>query len=114
MVRFITTGTAAVLVAAVLAGIPAAKAQQNEGPWKKDVMEALQAAGAKNYPRAEKSFLAALQEAKKFGVTNVRVGTTLNTLGLVYRAEKKYSDAEAAYKRALIIMETTYGNNTDV
>jgi tetratricopeptide (TPR) repeat protein len=41
------------------------------------------------------------------------VGTTLNSLGLVYRAERKFGEAEAAYRRALTILEATYGDGTD-
>jgi tetratricopeptide (TPR) repeat protein len=77
-------------------------------------MEALRAAGAKDYPKAEQAFLKALQEAEKIGPDDSRVGTTLNDLGLVYRAERKYSEAEGAYRRALNIMEDAYGDSIDV
>jgi tetratricopeptide (TPR) repeat protein len=98
------------MVLAALTGVPAARAQQDpEGPWKNQIILGLRAAGAKDYPKAEQAFLKALQEAQHFGAEDSRVGTTLNSLGLVYRAEKKYSEAEAAYRRALAIMETLYG-----
>ena len=77
-------------------------------------MQALHAAGAKDYPRAEQAFLKAVQEAGRFGPDDPRLGTTLNSLGLVYRAEKKYGDADSAYRRALVIMETAYGDSIDV
>ena len=85
---------------ALLAAAPYARAQ-DEGPWKRFVVEGMNAAGEKDYAAAEKAFVKALSEAETFGPQNIRVGSTLNSLGLVYRAEKKYSEAEAAYRRAL-------------
>ena len=98
---------------ALLAAAPYARAQ-DEGPWKRFVVEGMNAAGEKDYAAAEKGFVKALSEAETFGPQNIRVGSTLNSLGLVYRAEKKYSEAEAAYRRALHIMEVAYGENLDV
>ncbi len=103
-----------VALLALLAAAPAAQAQDAETAWRSLVMEALRAAGAKDYPKAEQAFSKALQEAAKFGSDDTRVGTTYNDLGLVYRAEKKYSEAEGAYRRALDIMEDAYGDSIDV
>jgi tetratricopeptide (TPR) repeat protein len=99
---------------AVLATSPAATAQPDDGSWRTDVIKALRAAGEKDYPGAEQAFVQALKEAERFGPEDTRVGTTLNSLGLVYRAEKKYSEAEAAYRRALVIMNAAYGDSVDV
>lgn len=101
-------------VLAILIAGSAARAQPDDGPWRTQMIKALQAAGAKDYPGAEQAFLQALKEAQRFGPEDTRVGTTLNSLGLVYRAEKKYSDAEAAYRRALVIMTAAYGDSVDV
>ena len=92
---------------------PIARAQ-DEGPWKASVVQALDAAGKNDYAKAEQSFLKALREAEAFGPQDARVGITLNSLGLVYRAEHKYSDAEGAYRRGLAIIERTYPNSIDV
>jgi tetratricopeptide (TPR) repeat protein len=99
---------------AILTTGPAAMAQPDDGSWRNHVMEALRAAGEKDYPKAEQAFVQALKEAERFGPDDSRVGTTLNSLGLVYRAEKKYGEAEAAYRRALVIMDAAYGNSVDV
>jgi tetratricopeptide (TPR) repeat protein len=99
---------------AVLIAVPAVQGQENEDQWKNLVMQALGAASANDYPRAEQAFLGALREAERFGPQDTRVGTTLNSLGLVYRAEKKFSDAERAYRRALVIMNAAYGDSIDV
>jgi tetratricopeptide (TPR) repeat protein len=104
---------AAGAILAILVATPAARAQ-DERRWKYFVTEALQAAGDHDYPSAEQSFAKAIREAESFGPRNVRLGSTLNSLGLVYRAEKKYGDAEAAYRRALGIMEAAYGDSIDV
>ncbi len=99
---------------AVLTAGPAATAQSGDGLWRNDVVQALSAAGDHDYPRAEQAFVRALKEAERFGPDDTRVGTTLNSLGLVYRAEKKYSEAESAYRRALVIMNAAYGASVDV
>jgi len=101
----------AVLV--VLTTCPAAKAQDQQ-LWEHLVGEALHAAATQDYPKSEQAAVKALHEAENFGPANIRVGSTLNTLGLVYRAEKKYSESEAAYRRALVIMEAVYGESIDV
>lgn len=101
------------LVILLAAGGLAAQAQ-DEALWERDVSDALGGAKAQNYAASEQAFLKALREAEKFGTNDVRVGSTLNSLGLVYRAEKKYSEAEAAYRRALGIMQAAYGDNLDV
>jgi tetratricopeptide (TPR) repeat protein len=98
---------------AVLIAVPTATGQ-NEGQWKGSVLVALNAAAAQDYPRAEQGLLKAVREAESFGPNDIRVGSTLNSLGLVYRAEKKFSEAEAAYRRALVIMEAAYGESIDV
>jgi tetratricopeptide (TPR) repeat protein len=99
---------------AVLPVVTAASADRNEGLWKNLVAEGLRDAGANNYPKAEQALLGALREAERFGPDDPRVGSTLNSLGLVYRAEKKFSDAERVYRRALGIMQATYGESIDV
>ena len=102
-----------VAVLAFLTASQAARAQDDR-LWKFLVDAALQAAGEHDYPKAEQLFVRALHEADSFGPGNVRIGSTLNTLGLVYRAEKKYSESEGAYRRALVIMEANYGESIDV
>lgn len=87
-------------------------AQDAEEAWKGLVVQALYASGENQYAKAEQLFLKAVHEAERFGLKDARVGTTLNSLGLVYRAEKKYSDAENAYRRALVILEGAYGPET--
>ncbi len=90
-----------------------AAAQASDSAWQQAVVAGMEAAGAQNYAKAEQELQKALGAAQAFGGFDSRLGSTLNTLGLVYRAEKKYRESEASYKRALIIMQTIYGDSTD-
>jgi tetratricopeptide (TPR) repeat protein len=85
---------------------------QDDDTWKSQVMKALYEASAKDYAKSEQTFLQALKEAEHFGADDPRVGTTLNSLGLVYRAEKKFTDAESAYRKALAVLQKSYGNDS--
>jgi tetratricopeptide (TPR) repeat protein len=96
-----------------LALVPPAAAQDAR-PWMSDMVVAMKALGSKNYAAAEQAYLRALREAETFAPNDARRGSTLNSLGLVYRAEKKYSESEAAYRRALPIMQAAFGDSVDV
>ncbi len=61
---------------------------------------ALQAAARQNYAQAEAAFVAAVRELELIGPNDPRLGPTINSLGLVYRAENKLPDAEKAFRRA--------------
>ena len=56
---------------------------------------------SKDYAKAEQSLISALHEAERFGADDLRVGSTQNTLGLVYAQESKFKEAETAYQKAL-------------
>jgi tetratricopeptide (TPR) repeat protein len=102
---------AGILLATLLTGAAVA---QDEGPWKAASVEGMNAVEKNDLAHAEQSLLRAVRLAEEFGPRDVRVASTLNTLGLIYRAEHKFSEAEAAYRKALPIMETAYGANIDV
>jgi tetratricopeptide (TPR) repeat protein len=70
------------------------------------------AAMAKEFGSAEASLLKAVAVAEKFPAGDPRLGTALNTLGLVYREERKYSDAEKSFEKSLAILEKAYGPNS--
>ena len=99
--------TIAILISAVAPSI--ARAQGADEAWQNYLMQALYLAGAKDFAKSEAVFQQALHEAQRFGVNDARIGTTLNSLGLVYRAEKKLAEADATFRRAAPILETNYG-----
>jgi tetratricopeptide (TPR) repeat protein len=82
---------------------------QDDGQWRASLFEGATASGHNDYPKAEQAFLRAVHQAESFGPKDARLGTSLNDLGLLYRAEHKYAESEAAYRRALPIMEGAYG-----
>jgi tetratricopeptide (TPR) repeat protein len=103
---------AGALLLAIIA--PCLVVAQDDGPWRAAMLEGMNAAGVNNYSRAEQALLRAVHLAEAFGPKDPRTGSTLNSLGLVYRAEHKYAEAESAYRRALPIMEAAYGTSLDV
>jgi tetratricopeptide (TPR) repeat protein len=105
---------AAGAVLLLLTAAPQARGQGSDLVWRRLISAALRAAGAQDYSKSEQLFLKAVQEAEQFGPADARLGTTFNSLGLIYRAEKKFAEAEKAYRRALTIMDTAYGDSIDV
>jgi tetratricopeptide (TPR) repeat protein len=94
-------------------GFPlAAKAQEAEDAWKDLVTQGQRAAGNNEFPRAEQIFLKAVHEAERFAADDWRVGVTLESLGQVYTAQKKFGDAESAYRRALGIVAKANGDDS--
>jgi tetratricopeptide (TPR) repeat protein len=87
-------------------------AQVADDTWKDLVAQGQHAAGAGDYANAEQIFLKATHEAERFAVDDVRVGNTLESLGQVYAAEKKFTDAESAYRRALLIVQRANGEDS--
>jgi tetratricopeptide (TPR) repeat protein len=73
--------------------------------WEKHMDTALQAAARQDYATAEAGFSAAVRELELFNSNDPRLGPTINSLGLVYRAENKLKEAEAAFRRAYAFIE---------
>jgi tetratricopeptide (TPR) repeat protein len=96
----------------VLTLAPHAKAQEAEDTWKDLVTQGQHAAAVGEYAKAEPIYLKAVHEAERFGAEDWRVGVTLESLGQVYTAEKKFSEAEGAYRRALGIVVQANGSDT--
>jgi tetratricopeptide (TPR) repeat protein len=90
---------------------PALPAQDNvDAAWKDLINKGTElSADAHDNAQAEQIFLKALHEAEHFGASDIRVGATHNRLGMVYREEKKYQDAENSFRKALAIFEDLYG-----
>ena len=97
-----------ILLAYALCGT-VAFSQDSDEAWKNLVMQALYSAGANDYKKAEQLLQKALRESERFGPADPRIGTTLNSLGLVYKAERHFAEAEASFRRSLGILEKAYG-----
>jgi tetratricopeptide (TPR) repeat protein len=83
--------------------------------WKDYLNAGVRAAAARNYTQAEKLLVEAVQEVSHLGENDQHYGTTLNTLGLVYRQDEKYALAEEAFTHALRILLISAGTeSTDV
>lgn len=79
-----------------------------------DTWKSLVEAGNASYergkiPEAEVKFLAALEEAEKFGETDPRLALSLNNLAAMYHEQGKFTMAEPLYKRSLAIREAVHG-----
>ena len=79
--------------------------------WKRLVEEGNDSYSRGKSPEAEVKFLAALEEAEKFGEDDARLALTLNNLAAMYHEQGKYTMAEPHYKRALDIRIRIYGEN---
>jgi hypothetical protein len=71
---------AGILLATLLTGAAVA---QDEGPWKAASVEGMNAVEKNDLAHAEQSLLRAVRLAEEFGPRDVRVASTLNTLGLI-------------------------------
>jgi tetratricopeptide (TPR) repeat protein len=105
MFRFIVLSVAF----AALAPAQSNGTQDPDTVWELLITQALDAASSHDYAKSEQMLQQAAQVATRFGPDDARVGSTANNLGLVYRAEKRYADAETAYLRALPVFERVYG-----
>jgi len=77
----------------------------DEANWAHDMDLALQAAARQNYAQSEAAFVAAVRELELTNPDDPRLGPTINSLGLVYRAENKLLQAEGAFKRSATYIE---------
>ncbi len=102
----------ALVTLVLLARVPAANAQETEDLWKDLETQGQRAAANNEYAQAELNFVKAVHEAERFGLDDWRVGSTLESLGQVYTAEKKFGEGESAFRRALEITEKADGDDS--
>ncbi len=76
-----------------------------QSSWEHHMDVALQAAQRQDYAASESAFSAAVRELEMTSPNDQRLGPTINSLGLVYRAENKLKDAEMAFRRAYVFIE---------
>ncbi len=82
--------------------------------WTDLVAQGQYAAADNENAKAEQIFLKALHEAERFGTDDWRVAATLESLGQVYRADKKFAEGESAFRRALDVLGKATGDDNTV
>ncbi len=80
--------------------------------WSDVVADGQRALAGRDYGKAEQLLLLALHEAERFAGDDWRVGVTLQTIGQVYRGEKKFPEAEKAFLRARDIILKVNGEES--
>ena len=78
--------------------------------WQKYMDAAAEAFVAPDYAEAGKHYESAVKEAEVFGTDDPRLAESLNGLGVVYRKQGRYAEAEPLLKRALSIREKVFGS----
>jgi tetratricopeptide (TPR) repeat protein len=61
------------------------------------------------HAEAERHYKDALKEAEGFGENDWRLGATLEGLASAYKGQRKYSEAESLYKRAIAVFQKSKG-----
>ena len=84
-----------------------------QGRWETFVAAGSEAYQEGDYAEAEKSWLAALKEAETFGPEDSVSAASLNNyLGLLYKTQGKYAEAEPLCRRSLAIYERALDPST--
>jgi tetratricopeptide (TPR) repeat protein len=82
---------------------------QVASPWETYLASGVGAAEQKNFSAAQQFMSLAMREAERFNANDPRLGSTLNTQGLILTAAGKPREAEHPYRGALAIFEKAYG-----
>lgn len=94
-------------VACFTGGVTNVFGQMADDLWKTMMLKATTQQSSRDYAKAEQNFGLAMREAEHFGNEDTRVVTTLKAQGDLYMEETKFADAEAAFRRALTIVENS-------
>ena len=84
-------------------------AQAQGAPWQHQMAAGFKAYQQGQEANAERFYLAALAEVENAGPEDPRLAATLNTLAVLYHAQRKYAQAESFYQRVLRLLEQTIG-----
>ena len=92
-----------------------AQLPDSETTWALDNARGWAAYQQGRFADARELLLGALKKAERFGEGDPRLAQVLHRLGLVYKMQGNYAEAEASYLRALAIREKILGpTHTDV
>ena len=86
---------------------PQARAQGAR--WEHYMAEGVKAYQSGQETNAEMFYLAALEDVGNAGPEDPRLAATLNTLAVLYHAQRKYTQAEPLYQHVLKLLEQTVG-----
>jgi tetratricopeptide (TPR) repeat protein len=103
----IASAITGLVVSTICISIPNVNA--TTGTWEARLQSGMKAYQEGHYVEAERELVAALEKAEAFGPRDPRLAVTLNELGVVYRIEEKYREAESAFKRAAAIWQQAPG-----
>lgn len=90
---------------ALLAVLISMSAWAADTSWQKYYESGEKAYEQGRYAEAEKQLKAALKEAEKLGLQNIRVAASLNILAGVYVAQGRHTEAAPLLQRALTILK---------
>ena len=96
-----------IVAACVVWWAPRACAQSTR--WEHYMAEGVKAYQSGQETNAEMFYLAALEDVENAGPEDPRLAATLNTLAVLYHAQRKYAKAEPLYQRVLQLLEQTVG-----
>ena len=102
-------GVTALLIFLFVCATPGHPLFAQEKQWKKHLTAAESADQQGRYAQAEQLYLAALQEAEKFGPSDLRLATSLNKIASLYCLRFRYAEAEPLLQRALRTAEKALG-----
>jgi len=88
-------------------GISPVRAQGTR--WEHYMAEGAKAHQQGQETNAEMFYLAALEDVENVGPEDPRLAATLNTLAVLYHAQRKYTQAESLYQRVWRLLEQTIG-----
>ena len=97
------------MIIAMLVALSLFTACAQERSWESYYEAGLEALEQARYAEAEDLFLAALEEAEKFGEQDPRLAMSLNNLALLYEDQGKNAEAGPLHERALVIYEKALG-----
>jgi tetratricopeptide (TPR) repeat protein len=84
-------------------------AAQVGSTWETYLASGVGAAEQKNFSAAQQFMSQAMREAARFSPNDPRLGSTLNTQGLILMAAGRPREAEQPYRGALSVFEKAYG-----
>ncbi len=94
---------------ALVAAIVSCPAYADEAAWNKYTMEGAKAYEGGNFGVAQRNFEQSLVEAKKFGVNDMRLATSLTNLGVLYSFRGHNAKAAPLFEQAVRIKQKALG-----